>query len=186
MTARVAAFVLAAALLAGASPSRAAAADPARAVARGAGATLERFYVFPSRAHRTAQMLRARASAGAYDGLRAAALAKRLTADIATVLHDVHVSVAYSADAGTTDLAQNRADALAFFARLDKTEGYGIARIAHLPGNVGYIELRMFAVSPGSIEGDRHRGRDAGGLRRRSWSTCGATTADRRARSRAC
>ncbi|MBV8371414.1 MAG: hypothetical protein JO036_21080, partial [Candidatus Eremiobacteraeota bacterium] len=90
------AVALSSALLATRSP--AAAGDAARAVAAGAAAKLEAYYVYPSRAREAASLLRRNAASGAYDGLKADALSKRVTDDIATVLHDKHVRLQYSAD----------------------------------------------------------------------------------------
>ena len=140
------AFVLGLALLVTSAPA-VAADDPARAVAAGMAEKLEAFYVYPSRAKSAGELLRRNASAGAYDGLRDAALATRLTEDVAGVLHDKHVRVRYTVEVNPPD---DRAGgepspaALAAMTRRMRDTGYGLGRIAHLPANVGYIDLRGF------------------------------------------
>jgi hypothetical protein len=134
------------ALLAAGVPALAAD-DPARAVAAGAAAKLEAFYVYPSRARAAGELLRRNAAAGTYDGLRDDALATRLTEDVAGVLHDKHVRLRYAQevippenpDSGKPTPAQ-----LAAMTRQARAVGYGLGRIAHLPGNVGYLDVRGF------------------------------------------
>jgi len=143
---RSTAFALGLALFALSAPA-VAADDPARAVAAGAAAKLEAFYVYPSRAHTAAELLRRNAAAGTYDGLRDAALATRVTEDVAGVLHDKHVRLRYSAEINPPDEAggaKPSAAELAAMARQWRETGYGLGRVAHLPGNVGYIDLRNF------------------------------------------
>ncbi len=146
MTIRAAALALAVLFIA--VPALAASADdPARSVADGAAAQLETLYVYPSRGRDAAVMLRAHAANGVYDGLRAAALATRVTADVATVLHDKHVRLEYSADvlppqaSGSSKTSPEQRAALAAFMR---DAGYGLGRVAHLRGNVGYLDVRFF------------------------------------------
>ena len=140
------AFALGLALFASSAPVLAAD-DPARAVAAAAAAKLEAFYVYPSRAHAAADVLRRNASTGAYDGLRDAALATHVTDDLAGVLHDKHVRMRYSAEVNPPDdPAGNKPSQaeLAAMARQWREGGYGLGRVAHLPGNIGYIDLRNF------------------------------------------
>ena len=134
--------------LAAALPAAAAADDPARAVAIAAAADLERDYVLPTPGRAAAELLRGNAAAGTYDGLRDAALAARLTADLAPVLHDKHVRVRWTPDVNPPARAGGggpSAEELAAGARRERESGYGLGRVAHLPGNVGYIDLRGFA-----------------------------------------
>ena len=147
------AVALSSAVLSTSSPGGAAD-DPARAVAAGAAAKLEAYYVYPSRAREAASLLRRNAVSGAYDGLKADALSKRVTDDIAAVLHDKHVRLQYSADvlppakpSGEGESPEEKAANQRFFRQV----GYGLGRIAHLPGNVGYIDLRYFFQTPETI-----------------------------------
>jgi hypothetical protein len=121
--------------------------DAPRSVAEAAGALLESSYVFPSRAREAAGLLRSNAAAGAYDTLAGVELAARLTADVRGVLHDKHVNVRYSEavnppeprDDATPSPAQH-----AEHVKRVRQGGYGLGRVAHLPGNVGYIDVRGF------------------------------------------
>jgi hypothetical protein len=140
------AFALGLALFAASAPVLAAD-DPSRAVAATAATKLETFYVYPSRARAAGELLRRNAASGAYDGLRDAALATRVTEDLAGVLHDKHVRLRYSADVNPPDDPSGGKPSpaeLAAMARQWREGGYGLGRVAHLPGNVGYIDLRNF------------------------------------------
>jgi len=147
---RLCACVLAVALTALAVPSAAAngPADAPAAVARGVASLLETRYVLPAAGRRAADVLRANAAAGTYAGLTQKALAQRLTADLAPILHDKHVRVSYSETVlppeGPDDATPSAAQA-AEFDRFMRERGYGARRIAHLPGNVAYLDLSMFA-----------------------------------------
>lgn len=137
------------ALLAGSGPALADDA-PARAVVEGAAAKLEAYYVYPSRARQAAAMLRSNAASGAYDGLRDAALAQRVTSDLAGVLHDKHVRLQYSVDVNPPAKASGNGpspEEIAAQDRFYRQVDYGMGRVAHLPGNVGYIDLRYFFQS---------------------------------------
>jgi hypothetical protein len=129
--------VLAAALVAG---MPAVGDTTSRAVVRGAAAQLEDFYVFPQLGHRAADTVRAHADAGAYDALEGKALAVQLTADLGAVLHDKHVRLNY-ADGSTLQAAPAGSGG----ATVTRQMRYGLAGIAHLRGNVGYLDLRGFA-----------------------------------------
>jgi peptidase S41-like protein len=152
MTSRTFIFALGIAVLGtGSSVPVLAADDPARLVATGAAAKLDAYYVYPARAHQAAELLRRNASSGRYDGLRDVALAKRVTDDVAGILHDKHVRVAYSVDvnppaaaSGNDRSPEEKAAELRFY----RQAGYGLGRVAHLPGNVGYVDLRYFLDYP--------------------------------------
>jgi len=150
MRSRPTALAFALAVLATGNPVLAAD-DPARGIVAGAAARLEAYYVYPSRARQAAELLRSNASGGAYDGLRENALAKRVTDDLAPVLHDKHVRLSYSVDVNPPAKASGSgpsAEETAAFARFMRQAGYGLGRVAHLPGNVGYIDLRGFWQAP--------------------------------------
>jgi hypothetical protein len=144
------AFALGLAFLASSAPSLAATDDPARAVAAAAAEKLETYYVYPSRAHAGGDLLRHNAAAGVYDGLREAALAKRVTDDVNGVLHDKHVRLRYSAEVNPPAKASGNGpspEEVADQARFGRYVGYGLGRVAHLPGNIGYVDLRYFLGS---------------------------------------
>ena len=142
-------FALSIAVLASSAPVLAAD-DPARAVADGAATKLETYYVYPSRARQAAALLRRNASTGMYDGLRDGTLAQRVSSDLAGVLHDKHVHLDYSVDVNPPAQASGSgpsAEEVAAQERFYRQIGYGMGRVAHLPGNVGYIDLRYFFQS---------------------------------------
>jgi hypothetical protein len=112
---------------------------------RGAAARLEASYVFPARAQEAASLLRRNADAGTYDDLQANALAERITADLSSVLHDKHVRVFYFAEPRSPGMGPVPP------VPADRDMLYGLAQIAHLSGNIGYIDLRGFVhASPDS------------------------------------
>ncbi|MDB5094317.1 MAG: hypothetical protein JWO85_2418 [Candidatus Eremiobacteraeota bacterium] len=144
------ALALGLAFLGSSAPSLAIADDPARAVAAAAAQKLEASYVYPARAHEAGDLLRRNAVAGAYDGLRENALAKRVTDDLSGVLHDKHVRLRYSAEVNPPAKASGNGPSAAEAAeqaRFDRSVGYGLGRLAHLPGNIGYVDLRYFLGS---------------------------------------
>ena len=141
------ALVLGLALLGTPSARAADAVDPARRVADAAGSTLEAKYVFPSRARTAASVLRTNAAAGNYDGIAGSALAERLTADLRAVLHDKHVNVRFSEAVIPTqplDDATPSPAERANHVKVMRQSGYGLGRVAHLPGNLGYLDVRGF------------------------------------------
>ncbi|MDP9024384.1 MAG: hypothetical protein M3N13_03275, partial [Candidatus Eremiobacteraeota bacterium] len=122
--------------------------DPARTIVRAAAEKLETYYVYPARAHEAAEMLRGRAAAGAYDGLREDTLARRVTDDLGGSIHDQHVRLRFSRDVNPPAAAAGTglsAGEIAAQARFEKEAGYGLGHVAHLPGNVGYLDIRIFA-----------------------------------------
>jgi hypothetical protein len=144
---RTTAVALGVALLATNAAGHAAPGDAARSVAAGAAQKLETSYVYPSRAREAGKLLRDNAAAGAYDGLSQVALATRLTTDIAGVLHDKHVRVRYSEEINPPEPPRNAMlspEQRASRTRQARQVGYGLGRVAHLPGNVGYIDIRGF------------------------------------------
>lgn len=136
---RVFAALIFLASMAGAATYALGAVDNAsRDIAVVAAARLETSYVFPPRAHQAANLLRRNAAEGIYDNLQARALADRLTADLASVLHDKHVRVSYVGFEGSplAPIVPPEPPNRDFL--------YGLAQISHLAGNIGYIDLRGF------------------------------------------
>lgn len=149
------AVVLACACLSWSGPARAQARDEGpdgvvdaarrRAVVAGALERLLAGYVFPATAQKAADHVRARAAAGAYDGLSGArAFAQALTDDLQAISKDKHLRVRYSAEPlgdprEPTAEEQRQAEDEA------RWRNHGFERVERLPGNVGYLELRGFA-----------------------------------------
>jgi C-terminal processing protease CtpA/Prc len=132
------------------SPVTADAGDPARAVASRTATLLEASYVYPSRAREAGTVLRNNGAAGRYDGLAGDDLAMHITGDIRDVLHDKHVNVSYSAEVNPPErhgVATLTPEQRAANVRRARQSGYGLGRVAHLPGNVGYIDVRGFPAA---------------------------------------
>jgi retinol-binding protein 3 len=111
---------------------------------------LDEGYVFPEVARDVATAVRAKETAGAYDGLSdPEAFARALDADVRAVAKDGHLRVFWSREVippggnGLEPSVQERAEARARFAG----ENYGFEKAEVLPGNLGYLELRYFAWS---------------------------------------
>jgi len=103
-------------------------------------------YIFPEVAQRIAFLIRKRAGDGDYDAITdAASLAREITADLQRINHDGHLLVLFRPvprppSAGDAEILARRAER---HARAQAT-GFGIARVARLRGNIGYIDLRGF------------------------------------------
>ena len=116
-------------------------------VVRTLGTKLREFYVFPEKAETTAGELQAKSDAGTYAGYTTSqAFADALRTDLRTAGDDRHLQVRYDPSfremqhehgaPGPEDVRQMREEMAA--------NGYGVERTAHLPGNIGYIDLRFF------------------------------------------
>jgi hypothetical protein len=112
-------------------------------------AKLRARYVFPDRAAQIAAQLQAHAAHGDFESAKTTqAFVEALDRDLRAVGDDRHFRVeldpgfdaAQEADDHVPtreELAQGRAEAA--------QQGFGIARVQRLPGNVGYLDLRAFA-----------------------------------------
>jgi len=113
---------------------------------------LERRYVFPDAAKKTAAALRARLKKGAYDGLDGAkAFADSLSADYRAIGKDRHFRVGYwsrELPESSLDAREPSPDEKALATEQLRRLNYGFEKIQRLMGNVGYLELRMFDGSP--------------------------------------
>ena len=113
---------------------------------------IERKYVFPDVAKKTAAELRARLKKGAYNGLDSAfAFSDSLSGDLRAIGKDRHFRVGYwhrdlpesvFLDSNPSNEERMRADQQA------RRLNYGFERVQRLAGNVGYLELRAFDGSP--------------------------------------
>jgi retinol-binding protein 3 len=101
---------------------------------------LDRTYVFPDVAARMRDAVRQRVAKGEYEPLTdAGAFAEKLTADLQAVSRDKHLRVRV-AGSGRSMRMMLRA---ASDGGAEEEDG-GFARVEQLPGNVGYVDLRMF------------------------------------------
>ncbi|MGH7681488.1 MAG: S41 family peptidase [Candidatus Eiseniibacteriota bacterium] len=113
---------------------------------------IERKYVFPDVAKKTATELRARLKKGAYNGLDSAfAFCDSLSGDLRAIGKDRHFRVGYwnrdlpesvFLDSSPSNEERARADVQA------RRLNYGFEKVQRLAGNVGYLELRAFDGSP--------------------------------------
>ena len=135
-------------------PSKQITAAERRVVVATLAEQLQAKYVFPDAASKLASQLRTREAAGAYAGASDVnAFAEVLATDLRALSKDGHFNVVHAPDfrprpAGTVPTAEQLAEAHGDAAR----RGYGIDSLARLPGNVGYIELRVFG--PTELVGD--------------------------------
>ncbi|HZX28235.1 MAG TPA: hypothetical protein VFF16_14285, partial [Telluria sp.] len=109
-------------------------------------------YVFPATARQVEDELRARQRKGEFERVTSSrAFADQLTTILRGLTHDAHLGVHYHAQVlptrlpGTPDgtpaeRAAERAEEAVHLRR----HNYGIGRIDHLPGNVGYVKLDYF------------------------------------------
>ncbi|MEU0796027.1 S41 family peptidase [Amycolatopsis sp. NPDC005961] len=102
---------------------------------------LEAHYVFPDVAAKLAEVLRERLGEGAYNGLGDAEFATLVTTDLQSVNGDQHLRLRHHVDpvAEDGDAAVN-SDGFRVEAEL---EGFGIAEVRRLAGNVGYLDTTM-------------------------------------------
>ena len=101
-------------------------------------------YVFPDVAETIAKAIAEKRAAGAYDSIGDAdVFAKRLTEDLQRVSHDKHLRVRTPDDRPSSDKKRP-------FPRTDeefRRRNHGFEKVEILPGNIGYLDLRMFARS---------------------------------------
>jgi len=120
------------------------------------GRKLKSNYVFPDVAERTSATLDANSAKGTYaDANTAREFAKLLTNDLRTLGNDRHLAVRFAPDATLeTPGAPPGPHQLAKMREEITRDGFGIARVERLPGNVGYLDLRGFG--PTEMVGDAY------------------------------
>jgi Peptidase family S41/N-terminal domain of Peptidase_S41 in eukaryotic IRBP len=104
-------------------------------------------YVFPDVAERAASELTNKAVNGAYaSATTSQTFAKALDNDLRALGNDAHFRVRYAPDfvPRPSDDRAPTAEELAHLHDETLREGYAIARVERLPGNVGYLDLRGF------------------------------------------
>jgi|CXWL01.1.fsa_nt_gi hypothetical protein len=109
-------------------------------------AGLNQSYVFPEKAKEMETLLRARQTAGKYDGINSAeTFASALTEDLQGLSKDLHLEVGYSEGVLPQNLEEEEdalpADRLAELQRVN----FGVHAVDRLKGNIGYIDLHAFA-----------------------------------------
>ena len=110
---------------------------------------LERHYVFPDVAKRLGDSLRARRARGAYDSYdNGVSFALKLTSDLREIGHDKHLWMTYSASPFAGIMLQSPSRATPPGAARPMAAGgahCGVVKTDTLPGNVGHLELSLFA-----------------------------------------
>lgn len=112
---------------------------------------LQEGYIFPEVAVKMEAAVRVRAAAKEYAALtNGPALARKLTADLQAVSHDLHLAVEYSDAVLPPDpekpMEPNPAE-MEVLRRQMARENYGMERVEILKGNIGYLKINYF-VSP--------------------------------------
>jgi hypothetical protein len=105
-------------------------------------------YVFPDVAKRAGEALNAKFKSKAYDSITdGQALAKALTDDLFALTKDSHLRFQFDPIAVPVQALPGQVvpEAQVAAALLDaKQRNFGFERVERLPGNIGYIDLRMF------------------------------------------
>jgi len=126
-------------------------------VIRTLGQKMKSNYVFPDVAERTSTALEEKSAKGAYaTATTAKAFAKLLSDDLRAMGNDRHLGVRYDPNAVINSAPDAAPDAHQLARMREETlrDGFGIARVERLPGNVGYIDLRGFG--PTEFVGDAY------------------------------
>ncbi|NIA57090.1 S41 family peptidase [Massilia sp. TW-1] len=116
-------------------------------------ARLDQHYVFPETARQIETLLRQRQHGGKYDAItNGEQFAARLTADMASVAHDLHMKVKFS----PTRLRPGReVDAMPnATSKAVRDRNHGVDGVDHLSPAIGY--LRITAFPPRSLVADRY------------------------------
>jgi C-terminal processing protease CtpA/Prc len=107
-------------------------------------------YVLPETAARLEQSIRTRMQKGEYDKITSSVvLAETLTAHLAEIAKDKHLSVGFSYEPIATSPVQKEpsAEDRERFRRMASSVNFGFEKVERLNGNVGYMELNGF-VNP--------------------------------------
>jgi hypothetical protein len=154
---RIASLLLAAASLAACSargrgrpPDFAVSPEKRAEVVTAVMATLEQHYVFPEKLPELLGQLRERQGQPSFAKLASAhALVDRMNADFREVFHDGHLFLRLAAafpPEAFEDPDKPDPQAAARMEEQDRAQGFGVAEVRVLEGNVGYLKLRGFPL----------------------------------------
>jgi hypothetical protein len=119
-----------------------------RAVARDITQLAREKYIFPEKGLETAQFIEAQLEQGCYDEITSPGeLADRLTADLRRVSNDQHWLVSYDSSLTSALYKGEEETSAEDMTRLKESiqrSNFGIQKFEHLPGNIGYVDLRGF------------------------------------------
>src|SRR5829696_5301585 len=108
---------------------------------------LDDSYVFPETAKKMAADIRARVENKEYDNITSSQkFGEKLTADLQSASHDLHLRVRYSFDPipERKEKREPTAEEKANFNRFNRQVNYNFEKLERLQGNIGYIDLRGF------------------------------------------
>ncbi len=144
----LAAVIAAPALAAPPAPPAVAAKDRA-AIVEDIAAALDETYVFPETAKRMGEHLRQQVASGAYDRLATVdVFTQKLTEDLQSISHDLHLRVMWDPDQGAEEAAgPTPAERQARMAAFMRRDNYCFRKVERLAGNVGYLKLDCFAAA---------------------------------------
>lgn len=112
---------------------------------------IERYYVFPDRAHVAAQAIKNHMKHHDYDKMTSSGdFADTLTAHIHQVVPDLHLRVHYRFEPippQTVGSPPSESEERAIVEQ-ERLRNFGFEKIERMPGNVGYLDLRQFSSQP--------------------------------------
>lgn len=113
---------------------------------------LTALYVFPDKAKVMASTLRASLAKGAYDSIsRGPDFARRLTADLAALVHDGHLRVSYSMAVQPTFEGDGGGRPSEDQVARARAGHFGFVNVKVLPGNVGLLQFNGFMEPEGEV-----------------------------------
>ena len=117
------------------------------AIVDSVSAVLDSVYVFPETATRMEALIHDNLRKGEYDRILALPdFTRRLTEDLRSISHDGHITVTPLPPAPPPGMpAPSPEDQRKAYLETKARENYGFAKVEHLGGNVGYLDLREFA-----------------------------------------
>jgi hypothetical protein len=108
-------------------------------------AALNEIYVFPETAKKMEEHVRRQLESGAYDRLGTMdTFTQKLTEDLQSVSHDLHLRVGWNPDPPSGDTGPTPEQQARYEAQL-RRDNYCFRKVERLPGNVGYLKLDCFA-----------------------------------------
>ena len=110
-------------------------------------------YIFLDKAQAMEKLIRGNLKKGVYKDIKSyQEFTRRLTEDLRSVSHDLHLGIMYVPDQRIEEMqAQHDSGGVDLFLEEMKETNMGFRKVEVLPGNIGYIDLRGFA--PAEIGG---------------------------------
>jgi len=110
-------------------------------------AKLDSAYVFPEKAAQMVKLIKGNLLSGKYKNISDPDdFAQRLTEDLQSISHDLHLNVRYDPEQAILIKKDTLKDKLPVdLLKRWQSTNYGFVKIEYLPGNIGYLDLRVFA-----------------------------------------